>query len=206
MPDDHPASPSRDPVPTSPGYALSAADPRDASAGSFSGRRRAPPDRAPPFPASSGWRHPETAAEGVGPQRGRRPATRDPRDGRGRAGRAGAGPGVSPIARGDAGRRCPRKVSWARPEVTLLRPTGGLGIGTMGDPSPSGTPSLADAHPFLRPPQSPIGRGPTSSESASNEVRMRRRHSFTRSGRLRAAPAASTSMMAMKTRREAEGL
>ncbi len=54
--------------------------------------------------------------------------------------------------------------------------------------------------------QSPIGFGPVSSESAIIEVRMRRRYSFTNSGRLRAVPAASTSIMAMKTSREAEGL
>lgn len=54
--------------------------------------------------------------------------------------------------------------------------------------------------------QSPIGFGLVSSESAIIEVRMRRRYSFTNSGRLRAVPAASTSIMAMKTSREAEGL
>lgn len=54
--------------------------------------------------------------------------------------------------------------------------------------------------------QSPIGLGPVSSESAIMEVRMRRRYSFTDSGRLRAVPAASTSIMAMKTSRDAEGL
>lgn len=54
--------------------------------------------------------------------------------------------------------------------------------------------------------QSPIGFGPVSSERAIMEVRMRRRYSFTSSGRLRAVPAASTSIMAMNTSREAEGL
>ncbi len=54
--------------------------------------------------------------------------------------------------------------------------------------------------------QSPIGFGPVSSERAIMEVRMRRRYSLTSSGRLRAVPAASTSIMAMNTSREAEGL
>ena len=54
--------------------------------------------------------------------------------------------------------------------------------------------------------QSPIGFGPVSAESEIMEVRMRRRYSFTSSGRLRAVPAASTSIMAMKTSREADGL
>ncbi len=54
--------------------------------------------------------------------------------------------------------------------------------------------------------QSPIGFGPVSSVTETIEVRIRRMYSFTISGRLRAVPAASTSIMAMKTSREADGL
>lgn len=56
------------------------------------------------------------------------------------------------------------------------------------------------------PNQSPIGFGPVSPESGNIDVRIRRRYSLTRSGRLRAAPAANTSIMAINTRRDADGL
>lgn len=71
---------------------------------------------------------------------------------------------------------------------------------------PSGANRRFAGRNYCRNGQSPTGFGSVSLETDTRDVLILRRYSLTSCGLFRATPAANTSTMAAKTRREAEGL